>query len=107
LSVCEETVLFVSGLLHAERRQSSIHCRRLLPCRIQTHHRHSRTHRRRSRSRYRGESLRTPPRRQYISPTRWSSCPSSTEIWTALSWRAGILVVAYAFAMRVHRRNIA
>jgi ABC-2 type transport system permease protein len=30
-----------------------------------------------------------------------------TDIWTALAWCAGILVVAYAFAMRVYRRKIA
>ncbi len=33
--------------------------------------------------------------------------PVGTEIWTALAWCAGILVVAYAFAMRVYRRKIA
>ncbi|WP_144122588.1 ABC transporter permease [Catellatospora sichuanensis] len=33
--------------------------------------------------------------------------PVGTDIWIALGWCAGILVVAYAFAMRVYRRKIA
>ena len=30
-----------------------------------------------------------------------------TDIWIALAWCVGILVVAYAFAMRTYRRKIA
>ena len=33
--------------------------------------------------------------------------PVGGEIWTALGWCVGILVVAYAFAMRAYRRKIA
>jgi ABC-2 type transport system permease protein len=33
--------------------------------------------------------------------------PVGNDIWTALAWCAGILIVAYAFAMRVYRRKIA
>jgi ABC-2 type transport system permease protein len=33
--------------------------------------------------------------------------PVGNDIWTALAWCAGILVIAYAFAMRVYRRKIA
>jgi ABC-2 type transport system permease protein len=33
--------------------------------------------------------------------------PVGTEIWVALAWCAGILVVAYVFAMRTYRRKIA
>ena len=33
--------------------------------------------------------------------------PVGTDIWAALGWCAGILVVAYAFAMRAYRRKIA
>ncbi|GAA1623849.1 multidrug efflux ABC transporter permease LieB [Saccharothrix algeriensis] len=33
--------------------------------------------------------------------------PVGTGIWVALGWCAGILVVAYAFAMRVYRRKVA
>jgi len=33
--------------------------------------------------------------------------PVGSDIWTALFWCAGILVLAYAFAMRVYRRKIA
>jgi ABC-2 type transport system permease protein len=33
--------------------------------------------------------------------------PVGSDIWTALGWCAGILVLAYAFAMRVYRRKIA
>jgi ABC-2 type transport system permease protein len=33
--------------------------------------------------------------------------PVGSEIWAALAWCAGILVVAYAFAMVVYRRRIA
>ena len=33
--------------------------------------------------------------------------PVGNDIWIALGWCAGILVVAYAFAMRVYRRKIA
>ena len=32
--------------------------------------------------------------------------PVGTDIWIALSWCVGILVVAYAFAMRTYRRRI-
>ncbi|WP_433052019.1 ABC transporter permease [Dactylosporangium sp. CS-033363] len=32
--------------------------------------------------------------------------PVGTDIWIALGWCVGILVVAYAFAMRVYRRKI-
>ncbi|GIM91193.1 ABC transporter permease [Paractinoplanes toevensis] len=32
--------------------------------------------------------------------------PVGTEIWTALAWCTGILVVAYALAMRAYRRKI-
>ncbi|HET6481240.1 MAG TPA: ABC transporter permease [Actinoplanes sp.] len=33
--------------------------------------------------------------------------PVGHEIWIALAWCAGVLVVAYAFAMRAYRRKIA
>jgi ABC-2 type transport system permease protein len=33
--------------------------------------------------------------------------PVGGEIWTALAWCAGILIVAYAFAMMAYRRKIA
>ncbi|GAA2364430.1 transport permease protein [Catellatospora methionotrophica] len=33
--------------------------------------------------------------------------PVGSDIWIALGWCVGILVVAYAFAMRVYRRKIA
>ncbi len=33
--------------------------------------------------------------------------PVGTDIWIALAWCVGILVVAYAFAMRTYRRTIA
>jgi ABC-2 type transport system permease protein len=33
--------------------------------------------------------------------------PVGHDIWTALAWCVGILVVAYAFAMRAYRRKIA
>lgn len=33
--------------------------------------------------------------------------PVGSDIWTALAWCAGILVVAYAFAMRAYHRKIA
>ena len=33
--------------------------------------------------------------------------PVSSDIWVALAWCLGILVVAYVFAMRVHRRKTA
>jgi ABC-2 type transport system permease protein len=32
--------------------------------------------------------------------------PVGTEIWLALAWCVGILVVAYLFAMRTYRRKI-
>src|SRR5262252_6770865 len=32
--------------------------------------------------------------------------PISTEIWTALAWCVGILIVAYAFAMAIYHRKI-
>jgi ABC-2 type transport system permease protein len=33
--------------------------------------------------------------------------PVGGEIWIALAWCVGILVIAYAFAMRAYRRKIA
>jgi len=33
--------------------------------------------------------------------------PVGSEIWVALAWCVGILVIAYAFAMRAYRRKIA
>jgi ABC-2 type transport system permease protein len=33
--------------------------------------------------------------------------PVGSEIWIALAWCAGILIVAYAFAMKAYRRKIA
>ncbi len=33
--------------------------------------------------------------------------PVSTDIWIALAWCLGILVVAYAFAMATYHRRIA
>ena len=33
--------------------------------------------------------------------------PVGTDIWTALAWCAGLLVVAYAFAMNTYRRKVA
>ena len=33
--------------------------------------------------------------------------PVGNDIWVALAWCVGILVVAYAFAMRAYRRKIA
>jgi ABC-2 type transport system permease protein len=33
--------------------------------------------------------------------------PVSGDIWTALAWCLGLLVLAYAFAMTVYRRKIA
>jgi ABC-2 type transport system permease protein len=36
-----------------------------------------------------------------------SEQPPGTEIWTALAWCAGVLLLAYAFAMRAYRRKIA
>jgi ABC-2 type transport system permease protein len=33
--------------------------------------------------------------------------PVSSDIWTALAWCLGILVVAYAIAMTTYRRQIA
>ncbi len=33
--------------------------------------------------------------------------PVGTEIWIALAWCVGMLIVAYAFAMRTYRRKIA
>jgi ABC-2 type transport system permease protein len=33
--------------------------------------------------------------------------PVGTGLWIALAWCVGILVVAYAFAMRAYRRKIA
>jgi len=32
--------------------------------------------------------------------------PVGSDIWVALAWCAGILVVAYAFAMAIYRRKI-
>jgi ABC-2 type transport system permease protein len=32
--------------------------------------------------------------------------PVGTDIWIALAWCVGILIVAYAFAMRAYRRRI-
>src|SRR5579862_6995434 len=36
----------------------------------------------------------------------YSQRPVGTDIWVALAWCAGILVVAYAFAMVIYRRKI-
>ena len=33
--------------------------------------------------------------------------PASTDIWTALAWCVGILVVAYALAMASFHRKVA
>jgi ABC-2 type transport system permease protein len=33
--------------------------------------------------------------------------PVGADIWIALAWCVGVLVVAYAFAMMVYRRKIA
>jgi ABC-2 type transport system permease protein len=33
--------------------------------------------------------------------------PVGTDIWIALAWCVGILVVAFLFAMRAYRRRIA
>jgi ABC-2 type transport system permease protein len=33
--------------------------------------------------------------------------PVGNDIWTALAWCVGVLIVAYAFAMRAYRRKIA
>jgi ABC-2 type transport system permease protein len=33
--------------------------------------------------------------------------PVGTDIWVALAWILGILVVAYAFAMAAYRRRMA
>lgn len=33
--------------------------------------------------------------------------PVGTELWTALGWCVGLLLVAYALAMRTYRRKIA
>jgi len=33
--------------------------------------------------------------------------PISTDIWTALAWCVGILLVAYALAMAIYHRKIA
>jgi ABC-2 type transport system permease protein len=38
--------------------------------------------------------------------TLFSQQPVGTEIWVALAWCVGILIVAYAFAMRIYRRKI-
>ena len=32
--------------------------------------------------------------------------PAGSDIWTALVWLVGILVVAYAFAAAIYRRKI-
>ncbi|GLW12529.1 hypothetical protein Misp01_76570 [Microtetraspora sp. NBRC 13810] len=32
--------------------------------------------------------------------------PVGTDIWIALAWCVGILVIAYAFAMNTYRRKI-
>ena len=32
--------------------------------------------------------------------------PVSTDIWTALAWCLGLLIVAYAFAMAIYHRKI-
>jgi ABC-2 type transport system permease protein len=37
----------------------------------------------------------------------FSQQPVSTDVWIALAWCLGILVVAYAFAMATYRRKIA
>jgi ABC-2 type transport system permease protein len=33
--------------------------------------------------------------------------PVHTDIWTALAWRLGILIVAYALATAIYHRGIA
>ena len=37
----------------------------------------------------------------------YAEAPLGNEIWIALAWCVGILIVAYAFAMRTYRRKIA
>ena len=37
----------------------------------------------------------------------YSQQPVSTDIWVALAWCVGILVVAYALAMATYRRTLA
>jgi ABC-2 type transport system permease protein len=37
----------------------------------------------------------------------YSQQPVSTDIWTALAWCLGILIVAYTFAIAIHHRKIA
>jgi ABC-2 type transport system permease protein len=36
----------------------------------------------------------------------FTSAPVSSDIWTALAWCVGILVIAYALAMSIYRRKI-
>jgi len=36
----------------------------------------------------------------------FSGQPVGSDIWVALAWCVGILVVAYAFAMSIYRRKI-
>ena len=37
----------------------------------------------------------------------FTGAPIGTNIWIALAWLVGILVVAYIFAMGIYRRRIA
>ncbi|HEX7398119.1 MAG TPA: hypothetical protein VF312_11275 [Propionibacteriaceae bacterium] len=37
----------------------------------------------------------------------FTSQPVGTDIWVALAWCVGILIVAYVFAMITYRRKIA
>nr|WP_296068098.1 ABC transporter permease [uncultured Actinoplanes sp.] len=36
----------------------------------------------------------------------WEQTPVGTDIWTALAWCCGVLVVAYGFAMLAYRRKL-
>jgi ABC-2 type transport system permease protein len=33
-------------------------------------------------------------------------CPIGSDLWVALAWCVGILIVAYVFAMVIYRRKI-
>jgi ABC-2 type transport system permease protein len=33
--------------------------------------------------------------------------PVSTDIWIALAWCVGLLIVAYTFAIAIHHRKVA
>jgi hypothetical protein len=51
------------------------------------------------------------PLRRSSFPQRSAGMPAqqpvSADIWTALAWCAGILIVAYALAMTTYRRKTA